>query len=772
MLAGLRRSPGPLIGTLAAAVTAATLSIAALGVATARTPAPLGRLAGADVVVAASTQLLVTTGSGDSAQTQAVPLPAYRGVPAGLAAQLARVPGVASAAGESGFPGGTVRPGLVDLVAVKAAPGVSAGTLAARIRASLHGGAGYTIADGAGRAAVADPEFAVEVADGHALGFAVLPLLIMTAMFTLAATTALSVDLRRRRFALLRAVGATRGQVRRAVLAEQALLAVAGGLLGYLPGTLLSVLAVRAMVSHGLLPAGSAAAPNGWFALLAGGVNLPACVLAALLAARRAARTSPARAVREAQAERARPHPVRLLLGLAAAAGVVVLAVLGLRQNGPGAAINLALPLLAAGLTAVTLLGPALAAATAALLRPLAGASPAGRLALAGIRRMPRRTASAVIPVALAVGMIGAIGFLSTTVAHAATVQSGQAVTAGHVLSGNGLDDRVLTAARALPGVRAAAGVAALDVAVSDPDLEYIGGEAVSAGQLGPVLDLGVASGDLSQLRPGQVAVSTVEASSGLMNVHLGSPVTVYLPDGTPYRATVSAVYQRSLALGDLLIPAAAAVGHTGIPQAYGQILVSGGSQRQLAALAAARPGARLASHDVYNAEVARNNSQNSFVNLLILGVIAALAAVTLVNTLAVSAVERRGRVRLLASVGATTRQLAWSFGWQALFVTVLGVAAGAAVGAGTLVGLSRALTGSSVPYIPAAGAGLLISVVAALTIGTVMTTFAAMTRRGAAPADLPCDDQIGGATRRRRRYWFRRAGRRTVAPWSPARRR
>jgi putative ABC transport system permease protein len=732
MLAGLRRSPGPVIGTLAAAVTAATLSIAALGVATAHTPSPLGRLAGADVVVAASTQLQITTGSGDSAQTQAVPLQAYRGVPAGLAGQLARVPGVAAAAGETGFPGGTVRPGLVDLVAVKAAPGISADTLAARIKASLHGGAVYTIATGDARAELADPGLAVEVANGHALGGAVIPLLIITAMFTLAATTALSVDLRRRRFALLRAVGATRGQVRRAVLAEQALLAVAGGLLGYLPGTLLSGLAVGALAAHGMLPAGSAAAAGGWFALLACAINLPACLLSALLAARRAARTSPARAVREAQAERAAPHPVRVLLGLAAAAGVVVLGVLALRQNGPGAEIALALPLLAAGLTAVTLLGPALVAVTAALLRPLAGASPAARLALAGIRRMPRRTASAVIPVALAVGMIGAIGFFSTTVAHAAAVQSGQTVTAGQVLDGNGLDDRVLTAARALPGVHAAVGVTALNIGVTDPDLEYIGGEAVSAGHLGQVLDLGVTSGDLSQLRPGQVAVSTAEASSGLMGVHLGSPVTVYLPDGTPYRATVSAVYQRSLALGDVIIPAAVTDGHTGTPKAYGQILLSGGGQRQLAALAAARPGTRLASRSVYNAEVARNDQQNSFANQLILGVIAALAAVTLVNTLVVSTVERRGRVRLLASAGATTRQLAGSFGWQALFVTVVGLVSGAAVCAGTLIGLSRAVTGSAAPYIPAAGAALLAAGVTALTVGAVLTSFAVMTRRDA----------------------------------------
>src|SRR5215475_10981967 len=106
MLAGLRRHPGPVIGTLAAATTTAALMIASFGIAGAHTPSPLGRLAGADVVVAASTQLSVTTGTGDSASTQTAPLQAYRGVPAQLASQLARVPGVASATGESGFPGG------------------------------------------------------------------------------------------------------------------------------------------------------------------------------------------------------------------------------------------------------------------------------------------------------------------------------------------------------------------------------------------------------------------------------------------------------------------------------------------------------------------------------------------------------------------------------------------------------------------------------------------------------------------------------------------
>ena len=729
MLAGLRRRPAPMIGTLVAATTAAALSIAAFTVAGEHSPAPLGRLAGADVVVAADNQLTITTGQGDNADVQSVPLPAYRGVPMQLAQQLAEVPGAASAVGESGFPEGTVPSGTVDLIAVKADPGVSPDTLAQRIRADLHGGAGYEIATGAARGNLVNPQLAVERADGASLGGAVIPLLVMAALFALAATTALSVSLRRGRFALLRAVGATRGQVRRAVLAEQALLATAGGVLGFLPGAALGAWGVRALVAHQMLPPGS----TGWFTLwqmlLACGVTLPVCLLSGLIAARRAARTKPAQAVRGVETERRWLHPVRLLLGLAAIAGVIVLDVVSLHQSGPGALAALALPLLLCGMIAAALLGPLLVAALAALAGPARAAGPAARLALAGIYALPRRTSSAIVPVVMAVGMIGAVDFSNTTMAHAAASQSSQTVTAGAVLSGAGLTDSVLSDAAGLPGVRAAAGIEPVTIAVTDPDLEFISGAAVSGGPLGGVLDLAVASGSLAALQPGQIAVSALEASNGVMGVHLGSTVTVHLPDGSPYTAKVSAIYSRGLALGDVLIPASVAAGHTGAPTAYSQILVTGADPARLAALAAAHPGTQVADRQVYNAQVQQNTAQNGFGDLLILGVIGALAAVTMINTLAVATLERRRQVRLLARVGATRGQLAGMFAWQALFVTVVGLIAGAAVCAGALTAIDRALTGNPAPYVPPGSAMVIIATVAALAFGTIMASFRILAR-------------------------------------------
>jgi putative ABC transport system permease protein len=302
MLAGMRRSPGPLIGTVVASAVAAALTVAALSVAIADTAAPAGRLGGASVVVAGDTSLHVTVGHGDDAR-QSLPLPAYRGVPAGLAGQLARVPGVAAATGESGFPGGAVQPGDVDLVAVTAKPGVSSAVLAGRIRAALHGGRGYTIATGSARGDVADLNAAVERADGQVLGAALIPPIVTISLFVLAATTGLAVNLRQRRFALLRTVGATRGQVRRAIVTELAVCGVAGGALGWLPGMALGGLGVHALATHQMLPAGSAAWRSPWLLLVACGVSVIIAVLSGQIAARRAGRTSPAQALRETSAE-------------------------------------------------------------------------------------------------------------------------------------------------------------------------------------------------------------------------------------------------------------------------------------------------------------------------------------------------------------------------------------------------------------------------------------------------------------------------------------
>jgi putative ABC transport system permease protein len=100
-----------------------------------------------------------------------------------------------------------------------------------------------------------------------------------------------------------------------------------------------------------------------------------------------------------------------------------------------------------------------------------------------------------------------------------------------------------------------------------------------------------------------------------------------------------------------------------------------------------------------------------------------------------VATVERRRVLRLLGRAGATRGQMAAVFGWQAVFVTVTGLAAGVAAGAVTLLAVTRAATGSWAPFIPAGPAAGMIGAVAALTAAAVMIPFRVMARREPAAA-------------------------------------
>jgi putative ABC transport system permease protein len=122
---------------------------------------------------------------------------------------------------------------------------------------------------------------------------ALLGLSILIALFGIANTLSLSVFERVREFGLLRAVGATRNQVRSIVRWESVLIAVLGALFGIGVGTIFGWMSVRALAEDGF---SAFAFPAVQVAVGVAGAAA-AGMLAALLPARRAARVDVLRAV-------------------------------------------------------------------------------------------------------------------------------------------------------------------------------------------------------------------------------------------------------------------------------------------------------------------------------------------------------------------------------------------------------------------------------------------------------------------------------------------
>jgi putative ABC transport system permease protein len=622
-------------------------------------------------------------------------------------------------------------PGQADLIGVIASRGTRPGSLAARIRQVIGGQ--YTVVTGAARGPAENPAIAGDAADIEGLGGSAGADIILIALFVVAGTVALSVSQRHRQFALLRAVGATPGQVRLAVLAELAVLGLLGGVAGWLPGCWLASLAVHGMVSHDLLPPGTAVWLSPWLLVIAVSSGVVIGSLSGLLAARRAGRAAPADALREASAGRRWPHPVRTLLGLAGLAGSAVLVAVIARSGAGSQTVGTALLLLLALLLTVALLGPLLAALAELVFRgPASAAGPAGRLAMADVRAQPRRMAAAFLPVALSLSFAGTIFFLDTTLGHVAARQASQRLTAAEVVTapGPGVSPAALTAIGRQAGIRDAVGLAPASVTVTDPGPDTIAGEVVSGGSLTGVLNLDVTAGSLASLRPGQIAVSAVEAGPGSMNVRVGALVTAYLPDGSPYRARVSAIFARSFGFADVLIPAAAAAGHLESAQ-LGQILVQAARPEPLTALAARFPGLQVMSRQLVNAEDQQLQSQTDYLNDLVLAAIVLLAAVTVVNTLVMTTMDRRQALALLLRVGATTGQLLRVTAWQSALLAGTGITAGLVAGGITLATISRALTGSW-PYVPVPAGLAVAGIVLALTLAGTLGPTVLLLRREA----------------------------------------
>ncbi|MFB9516983.1 ABC transporter permease [Streptomyces purpureus] len=227
---------------------------------------------------------------------------------------------------------------------------------------------------------------------------------IYMSIFVVVSTMGTAVTQQHRELALVRAVGARSGQVRRAVAAQALAASVPAALLGCAGGCALARVWFDGMVEHGLIPAGTAFSLT-WLAVpLSVGVTAVTSTLAAVLSVLRFSLLRPARALEEAATGRRTLGLVRTPLGLAAVAGGVALSVLLSRgpadKAGQGAFLVLILFCVGTGLLGPRIIGPA-----AWLVSALVGRfGSSARLAMLNIRTQPRRFAAAVVPLVLVVG--------------------------------------------------------------------------------------------------------------------------------------------------------------------------------------------------------------------------------------------------------------------------------------------------------------------------------------------------------------------------------
>ncbi len=301
----------------------------------------------------------------------------------------------------------------IDRIELAPRPGVTAVKLRARLHELLPGG--YEVAPPSRRRETA--EQMVSSLRFNLVALSAISLLVGAVL--VATTLATSVVQRRYTVALLRSLGASRGQIAGAVLVEALVIGLAGGAIGTAAGLLgarAALLSVRYSVAALLrssLPTGIEA--EVWLVALGLGLAVAVSVAAAALPLAEALRTPPLQGLSDAAPRRLRVRAILVDAGVLAALAVLGgwLVTLPAWRGLPIAAMAACLLVMAMLLVAA---GPLLDGLARIGMRLLAGtAGPALRLAVAALSAGRRRAAWAAGAVSVSVALAVAIATMVTS---------------------------------------------------------------------------------------------------------------------------------------------------------------------------------------------------------------------------------------------------------------------------------------------------------------------------------------------------------------------
>lgn len=616
--------------------------------------------------------------------------------------------------------------GLVPQIAVwaDASGPVDEDALADRVASVLPSGAEAVT----GEQARAEASEAVE----EVLGFVETFLLVFAAIalfvgaFIIANTFAMSVRERLRELALLRALGASPGQVFTSVLVQALVVGLVGGGFGVLAGAgLVRVirwgLALAGMEFSGRVPLG---APQVVAAVALGAV---VSVLAAVLPARRAAAIPPVQAMRDDVAPD-RGTGLRAVGGVvvvAAGAGVLWLAAyLGSSvvdaPTGWAWVDDLSPRLLlgvGAGLVLVGVLvgSPAVARGVLAVLAwPLVVAlRPLGRLARGNVTRNPRRTASTAGALLIGMALVSVTGVIA-----ASTQASVRSIVENEVRADLVVDSATLVVPEgAVEAVTATPGAAVVDtVRLGSASVATVGGGSgtadstadgtgdgargtdvagVPAGFFDTALEPVTLAGDpTATLEDGDVVVHRRTARERGWEV--GD--TLRLGEGdAAVEARVGAVIDSQLVgtgvlarddVFDAVVPAAQASVRIVYVSAADGASPADVEELRTALTSAVEPFLVVTVLDREQTASAFADQVNQVLVILyaLLALSIVIALLGIVNTLALSIIERTREIGLLRAVGLGRLQLAGVIAIEsvltAVYGTVLGVATGIGIGA------------------------------------------------------------------------------------------
>ncbi|MQM28759.1 ABC transporter permease [Glycomyces albidus] len=563
------------------------------------------------------------------------------------------------------------------------------------------------------------------------LGFGLIA--VFVSVFLIANTFTIVIAGRLKEIAMMRAIGAGRGQIIRSVLAEALLLgavaSVVGTALGIAAGAGLTTAVANSFLDMGETTlAVPVSAP---LAALAVGIGVT--VLSALVPAVRASKTPPVEAMREAVKT---DKPITLLTvtgaGVTAAGGAGI--ALGLAEVFDADRANLVAAAVGAGAVfiGITLLTAWLSKPLVSLLGLLWSWSFAGKLGRRNASRNPRRTAVTAAALMIGVTLVTATATLLTSVKASLNAYFDDNVKAELFVSGPptspvpaSFDPAVMDDIRALDGVATAVELY-YDPATIDGTEQYVNATTDFDGivdQFGGTVD----EGSISNLQDGEIAANRSAAEQ--LGVGIGDTVTASFTRGTePHEFTLVAILDDNENTDGWYVTTAYVEEFYTPKPTQALVDVADGASVEavtadVEAVLADQPEVSVLNHDDFLAQITVFFDFAIIAIQLLLGLAMIVAVIGVINTLVLSVLERTRELGMLRAIGMTRGQTTRMVTVESVTIALFGAALGVAVGLGLGWVLQQALaeTGIDVFAVPTAliagylGAAVLVGLLAAI---------------------------------------------------------
>ncbi|CAL9435792.1 ABC transporter permease [Streptomyces sp. enrichment culture] len=517
------------------------------------------------------------------------------------------------------------------------------------------------------------------------LGAAAIALFV--GIFLIANTFTMLVAQRTKEVALMRAVGASRKQVTRSVLAEAAIVGLVASVAGYLLGIALAVGLRSGMASFGLKVPDGPLVLGATPVLSALGVGLVITMLAAWLPGRRAAKIPPVAAMNSVHAAPTQKSlVVRNSIGGALAltgAAVIVYGAVEAGDTGRMLVAGGAFLSLIGIIMLIPLLSRPLIAAVRPLLVGVFGIS--GKLAGQNAVRNPRRTGATASALAIGLTLVTGLSVLGVTVGRSLDQATTDQIKADYMVqmaSGGPLDPSVLTALEKTAGVTAVSPQQASGFELGG---KYTSASAVTPGAIEKVLKVEPTAGSLDSLARGQIAVADDTAKSRGWKV--GSTVPVTYDDEKKGTLTVGAVYKASEFLSPVLIDRKVVAPHE--PEPYIPAIfvsVDGGASaaQEKALIEALGKNPAINFMDEKDIRDSFGGPINMLLNIMygLLAMALIIAVLGVVNTLAMSVFERQQEIGMLRAIGLDRRRVKRMVRLEAVVISLYGAVVGIVLGA------------------------------------------------------------------------------------------